>query len=104
MRRIRTDVGKEGPVRCRRTTDERVRLLKEHVRAEPLRRLDLAIVEITPIEIGIVPYIRRLANSTTSMTIDLFKATIFRPVRVVVAQVPFAKHARRVTRFLEQCS
>ena len=76
-------------------------VVEEDVGAEPLGWDDAAVVEVSAIEVGVVPDIRGLADATATMAVDLGESAILGAVGVIVAQVPFAEHAGGVAGVFE---
>ena len=67
-------------------------LLKENVGAEAFGFFDLTIVKVGSIEVGVIPNIGSLTNAASTVAVNFLKATVFRTVRVVVTEMPFAEH------------
>ena len=53
------------------------------------------------VEVSVVPVVGRFGDGATPMAKHLLEASIFRAVRIVVAQVPLAKHAGGVAGLLK---
>ena len=86
------NVGKERLFGIRLLLDELMSLLKENVSTEAFGFFDLAIVKVGTIEVGVIPDIGSLTDAASAVAVNFFKATVFRTVRVVVTEVPFAEH------------
>ena len=92
MRRVGADIGEERLLLLDRRLDKVLCGQEEHIRTEALSLNNLAVVEVVPIEVGVIPDVWRLPNTTTAVSIHLRKATVFWTVGEVVAKVPLTKH------------
>ena len=53
----------------------------------------LTVMKIGTVKVCVVPNVRCLADTATAMPVNLGEAAIFGTVGIVVAEVPFSKHA-----------
>ena len=67
--------------------------LEDDVGAEAFGRNDFPVVEVGAIEVRVIPEVGGLADATSAMAVDFFKAAVFGTVGKVVAEVPFPEHA-----------
>ena len=101
MRSVCCDVSQKWLAGSLLRPDELPGVVKPDIRAESLNSFWFRVVKVTAIEVGVVPEVRSLTDSTTAMPHDFIKAAIFRAERVVISQVPLTEHARGVAGFFE---
>ena len=70
MRSIERNVGKEWLLFQGALGNKSIPLFKKYVGTKTFGRNNFAIVKIATIEIGVIPYVRRLSDSTTAMAIS----------------------------------
>ena len=104
VRSISRDVSQERLSILGRLRNKPVCLFEKYISAKTLSRYDFSVVKIPSIKIRIVPDIWGLAHSTSAMAIDLVKASIFRPVRKIISEMPLSKHTSFITRPLKKLS
>ena len=97
VRSVCADVREKGIVVSDARLNEAFGFLEVNIRTIAFVFLRLAVVPISIVELRVVPVVRRLAYAPASMANHFRKATIFRSVRIIVAQVPFAEHSRLVS-------
>ncbi len=101
VRGVGAEINEERLVAVLHLGDEALSIIKKHIGAKTLDRHGFAVVKIGAIKVGVVPKIGRLPHAATTVAQHFLKAAILRAVRIVVAQVPFAKHAGVVTAIAE---
>ena len=104
VRCVGRDVGEERFVFRRALTDEALGLGEEHIGAESLGGNHAAVVIVTAIEVGVVPEIRRLADSAAAVAIDLGESAVFGTIWEIIAEMPFAKKPGGIAGVLEHLS
>ena len=98
VRGVGGNVGKEWFFSSVLCLDKLSSLIKKYIRAETLRLHRCAVLKIGIIKVRIVPKIRSLANTSTSMDIGFLKATVLRLIGVAITKVPFSEDTRYVAR------
>ena len=94
---IGADIGKERLLRLDVLTDELVGLIEEHIGTKALGLDDLSIMKIPPVEISIIPNVRGLPDTTTSVTVHFLESTILGTIGIVVSHMPLSEHASFVS-------
>ena len=61
------------------------------------------VVPVAAIKVSVIPVIGRLTDAAAAVPHDFAIAAIFRAIGIIVAQVPFAKHAGRVAGIGKNC-
>src|SRR3954469_10609327 len=102
---VGSDVSEEW-LRSFRRIDPTLCLTKEHVGAVTICSLEFAIMEDRRIEILIARRVaaatrKSLSNTAPTMDEHLVEAAFIGPMIGLVAEVPFAKNARRIASRLE---
>ena len=95
MRCIRREVEEERLVLV--LLDESHRLAKPHVRAVTLKLLELAVPLVGVVEVGVAPVIRGLPHTTAAMPDHVLETPVLRPMRRIVAEMPFPDHPSHIT-------
>ena len=98
---IAGDVREKGIARFLLCSDERLGVVKKNIGAKPRDFEGLVVLQVGAIKVRVVPTIGSLSNATASVAQDLIETSVRGTKRIVVPQVPFTKHARRITVLLE---
>ena len=101
VRRVGRQVNEEWLVLLDGLVNELRGRIEEHIRAVAFHFCGLAVFVVGVVQVAVVPIIRQHADRATVVTQHLIESTVFRAKRIVVAQVPFAEHARRVASLFE---
>ena len=100
VRRVGGDVAEEGCVAA--VFDKFFGFVKPDVRAVASEFFRYAVAEVRVVEIGIAPVVRSLVYAAAAVVNDRVKAPVMWVKWIVVAQVPFAKHAGAISRCFEK--
>ena len=101
MRSVGGDISQERFFRRGGIANETIGLFKEHVAAKAFGSHNFAVVKVSAVKISVVPHVGGLADAAAAVTVDFGVAAVFGAIWVVVAQVPFTKHARLITGIFE---
>ena len=87
-----------------RFADEAVAFAEEDVGAEAFGGDNLSIVEVAAIEVGVIPDVGGLADTTATVAVNFGEATVFGTVRKDVAEVPLSEHPGGIAVVFEHLS